>query len=85
MSPFSLLVRDERESELLFELLDRHARIGDETEPRIGSYQRPVLHVVLVGDLAYDFFDQVLDGDQAVGAAIFVDHQRQMQPCRSAS
>src|SRR5262245_31138974 len=30
---FPILLRDERESELLLELLDRRARIGDETGP----------------------------------------------------
>ena len=33
---------------------------------------------MLVGDVAHDLLDDVLDRDQAVGAAIFVDHQRQM-------
>ena len=33
---------------------------------------------MLVVDLADDLFDDILDRYQAVGAAIFVDHQRQM-------
>ena len=34
--------------------------------------------VVLVGDIADDLLDDVLDRDEAVGAAVFVDHQREM-------
>ena len=33
---------------------------------------------MLVGDVADDLLDDVLDRNQPVGAAIFVDHQRQM-------
>ena len=33
---------------------------------------------MLVGDVAHNLLDDVLDRDQPVGAAIFVDHQRQM-------
>ena len=68
--------------QMLLQILDRHARIGDQAELRIGSDQRLVLDVMLVGDVANDFFHQVLDGDEPVGAAIFVDHQRQVQPRR---
>jgi len=32
--------------------------------------------VVLVLDVADDHFHDVFDGDESVGAAIFVDHQR---------
>ena len=35
--------------------------------------------VVLVADVADDLLDQVLDGDHARGAAVFVDHQRGLQ------
>ena len=37
---------------------------------------------MLVLDLADDLLDDVLDRDEAVGAAIFVDHQRQMDARR---
>ena len=36
------------------------------------------LVVVLVLDIADDQFDDILDRDDAVGAAIFVDHEREM-------
>ncbi len=36
--------------------------------------------VVLVADVADDLLDEVLDGDHARGAAVFVDHQRHLQP-----
>ena len=35
--------------------------------------------VVLVGNIADDDFDQILDRDQAFGAAIFVDDDGQMR------
>ena len=41
--------------------------------------QRAFVQIVFVVDLAHDLFDQILDGDEPVGAAIFVDHKRQMQ------
>ena len=39
-----------------------------------------VVHVVFVLDLADDLFDQVLDGDQTVHAAVFVDDKGHMAP-----
>ena len=36
--------------------------------------------VVFVADVADDLLDQVLDRDHAGGAAVFVDHQRGLQP-----
>ena len=33
---------------------------------------------MLVGDITHDLLDNILDGDQAIGAAIFINHQRQM-------
>src|SRR5581483_10612051 len=72
-------LRDELEPELLLEILDRCARVGDEAEFRIGADQGLVLDVVLVGDLADHLLDQVLDGDEPVRPAIFVDHERKMQ------
>ena len=35
---------------------------------------------MFVGDVTYYFFDQVLDRQQAVDAAVFVHHQRQVHP-----
>ena len=77
-----LLIGDERQSEMLLQVLDRHPRIGDEAETGIGPDQRLVLYVVFVGNLAHHFLDQILDGNEPVGAAILVDHQRQMESRR---
>ena len=77
-----LLARDELDPKLLLQILDRHPRIGDQPEARIGADQRLVLHVMLVGDLADHLFDQILDGDEPVSAAIFVDHEREVEPRR---
>jgi hypothetical protein len=40
------------------------------------------LFVMLVFNVADDLLDQILDRDQAVGAAIFVDHQREVNARR---
>ena len=40
---------------------------------------------MLVVDFADDLLDDVLDRDDAVGAAIFVDHQREMDAASPAS
>jgi hypothetical protein len=38
------------------------------------------LDVVFVTDVSDDFLDQVLDGDHACGAAVFVDDERGLEP-----
>ena len=38
--------------------------------------------VVLVGDIADDEFDQVFDRDKPVAAAVFVDHESEVNPRR---
>jgi len=35
---------------------------------------------MLVLDIAHDLFDQVLDGDEPLGAEIFIEHDREMHP-----
>ncbi len=44
----------------------------------VGFCAQRIVGVVLVVDVTNDLLDQVLDGNEAVGTAIFVDHQRQM-------
>ena len=56
--------------------LHRRARRGDEPELGVGDDVGRLRLVVLVLDIADDLLDQVLDGDEAVGAAVLVDHQR---------
>ena len=75
-----LLRRGELYAEMPLQHLDRRARIGDEAETRILADHRFLGDVMLVLDLAHDFLDQVLDGNEAVGPAIFVDDQRQVPP-----
>ena len=71
---FFLLGRDQALAEIGLQLLDRRQRIGDEPLARV--LPDPGLrHVVLVLDLAHHLLHQVLDGDETVGAAIFVDYQ----------
>ncbi len=63
-------------AEFRLEGFDRHAGVEFDRPVRpFGHLGRGVL-VVLVGDVADDGLDQVLDRDQAVDAAVFVDHQR---------
>ena len=64
------------------DVLEAGARVGDEGAVRLAHDRRHCVLVVLVGDLADDLLDDVLDRDEAVGAAIFVDHQRQMDARR---
>ena len=70
-------------------------RLGEllELEPRVG-FPQPVLEqvqhavgllVMLVLDLADDFLDHVLDRDQALGAAEFVDDDGEVDRARRAS
>ena len=58
--------------EQLVDLVDRHARV----HPHVAAGERldrGLLHVVLVDDLAHQLLDQVLERDQAGGAAVLVD------------
>src|SRR5208283_1297177 len=67
----------EIEADSLRDLLKRRARFDDEGAVARWLDRRLGL-VVLVLDVADDRFDQVLDRDEAIGAAVFVDHQRHM-------
>ena len=60
------------------ERLDRQPRIHVERAVGALGHHRHLILVVLVGDVADDRFDQVLDRHQPVDAAVLVDHQRQM-------
>jgi len=61
------------------EILQRHAPFGFERTVGQGAPMRRFINIVLVVDVADDLLHQIFDGDQPIGAAIFVDHQRQMQ------
>src|SRR5437868_10189825 len=62
----------------LFEFLDGGPGIGDEGSVGSGQKLRSLGDIVFVLDLADDLLDQILDCDEPVGAAEFVDHERQM-------
>ena len=65
----------DRDVEQLSEVVDREPR----ADPHAAAAQLLDLvgvDVVLVGDLADDLLEQVLDGDQAGGAAVLVDDDR---------
>src|SRR4051794_20438308 len=59
--------------EQLVELVDGHAGIDPHVAAGKGLDRR-LLHVVLVDDLAHQLLDEILEGDQAGGAAVLVDH-----------
>src|SRR5580704_943150 len=60
------------------ELVEIEARVGFVfTRAKFSKLGR-FLGVVFVVDIAYDFFDQILDRDKSVRAAIFINHERQM-------
>src|SRR5690606_32331375 len=65
----------------LAQILDRQAG-GDPDRAVLQPLDRWDLHVVLVGDLADDLLQDVLDGDQAGGAAVLVLHDREVAPGR---
>ena len=60
------------------DVLELGARVGQERAVGLAHHVGPLVLVVLVLDLADDLLDDVLDRDHPVGAAVFVDHQRQM-------
>jgi hypothetical protein len=73
------VLRVHRDTELLLELGHRQPRRdpgGAGREP----LDRRALGVVLVGDLAHDLLEDVLDSDQAGGAAVLVDDDRHVDP-----
>ncbi len=63
-------------------LLEAGAADGDERSVVLADHGLGGRLVVLVVDLADDFLDDVLDRHDAFAAAIFVDHQRQMDAGR---
>jgi hypothetical protein len=71
----AFLVREDGAYPVL-ECVDFETRIGDQRA--VGPLQdlRTRGDVVLVLDLAHDFLDQILDGDEAVDAAELVHNQR---------
>ncbi len=70
--------RGEIEADRFGHLVERRARLDDERAAARGV-DRDFGLVVLVLDVADDRLDHVLDRDQTVGAAVFVDHQRHMR------
>src|SRR5258708_7044000 len=69
------------DAEQLRELLDRQPG-GDPGPAFAEPFHRGLLLVVLVSDLADDLLENVLDGDQPRGAAVLVDHDREMNLAR---
>lgn len=69
-------VGEQRDREIALELVDAQARVGFHRPvgemDQGGAFRR----VVLVLDFADDLLDQVFDGDQSMGPAIFVDDHR---------
>ena len=76
---FALLIGQHGTNQLL-EVLDRRPGIRNQRSVAAQHQLRVFGHVVLILDLADDLFDQVLDRDQTVDAAEFVDHQRHVHP-----
>ena len=55
---------------------------GDETELGLGDDVRRLGDIVLVLDIADDLLDEILNGDETVGAAVLVDDQRHVDTRR---
>ncbi len=77
-----LLAHGEGRIDLLRHLLQPGAGVGDVAAVGLPGDQRHLLVVVLVLDVADDLLDEILHRDDAVGAAIFVDDQREMDAAR---
>ena len=57
-------------------------RIDNKTAVRHRHDHRRLVEIMLVLDIADDNLDQILNGDQPVRSAIFVDHKRHMRARR---
>jgi hypothetical protein len=56
-----------------------HVHAAAQQEPAVAFFDDPFdLDVVFVADLADDLLEQVLDGDQARRAAVFIHHHRDL-------
>src|SRR5688572_11338145 len=66
----------------LLEALEIDARIGDESAVAAVEDLRLLVDVMLVVDVADDLLDEILDGNESVGTAIFVDDECEMNMCR---
>ena len=60
-------------------LIDRQARIGDQGPLRTRHQLWAGIDIEFVFDFADDLLDQILDRNQTVDAAIFIDDQRHMK------
>ena len=60
------------------DVIEPGSRVGDERVVNLPHDRRRFIAIMLVVDLADDLFNDVLDRDQPIGAAIFVNHQGQM-------
>ena len=70
--------RVEIDADRLGDLVEVGARIGDEDAVARRDDHVALVLVMLVLDVADDDLDDVLDRDEAVGAAIFVDDERHL-------
>ena len=61
------------------------AGVGGEGCRRSSPHDQLFVGVMLIGNIADDLLDQVLDRHESVGAAIFVDDDRQMDVASTAS
>ena len=60
------------------EIADRHRAVDIDRAVRLRPHARH-RNVVLVGDVADDFLEDVLEGDHALDLAILVDHEREVR------
>ena len=60
------------------DVAETRASIGDERSVELTDHGGQFVLVMLVGDVADNLLDDVLHRNEAVGAAVFVHHQRQM-------
>ena len=69
---------DQRQAEMRLKFLDGRARGRDQPQLRVVDDVGGFDHIVLILDLTDNLFDEIFDGDQAVGAAVLIDYERHM-------
>ncbi len=61
------------DAEVFFDVDDAHFGVDDPAAGGQGAEKQLLIDVVFVGDLSHEFFEDVFNGDDSFGAAVFVD------------
>ena len=61
-------------------IIEAGAAVGQKRAVALLGNRRALLLIVFIGNIADDEFHQILDRDQSVATAVFVDHKCKMNP-----